>query len=144
MRLALSFAFLVLLGAGPTAQAATLRSATEARNLTNLVMEKVTTGNSDEGLRLMKPYLTVPDAEFESVVGQVRGQVPALSQRFGKIIGFEFVREDGAGTSLLRIIQLQKFERHAIRWTFIFYRGADGWSLNSFNFDENIRTLFAN
>jgi hypothetical protein len=65
-----------------------------------------------------------------------------MSQRFGKSIGFEFISEDKEGASLLRIIQIQKFERHAMRWVFFFYRNNEGWVLNSFKFDDAIQTMF--
>lgn len=114
----------------------------EARQLTDRVMTKVAAGELEPGLKLAKPYLIIPDAEFETMLGQTKLQYPMLAQRFGKSIGFEFIREERAGDSLLRIVQIQRFERHITRWSFIFYRSSDGWVLNTFYFDDNVRALF--
>lgn len=121
-----------------------LKSAAEARQLTDRVMTRLAAGDLEGGLRLAKPYLIIPEAEFEAMLGQAKLQRPAMSQRFGKSIGREFLREDKVGESFLRIVQIQKFEKHATRWTFIFYRGSEGWVLNTFHFDDNVRALFPN
>lgn len=123
--------------------AETLPSAQAARELSDKVMSRVASGDLEGGLRLMKPYGIVPEAEMEAAIGQAKLQAPMYVQRFGKIIGREFIREEKIGESLLRITHLQKFEKHVMRWTFIFYEGGSGWVLNTFYFDDNIRAIFA-
>jgi len=119
-----------------------LKSPVEARQLSDRVMSKLASGELEQGLRLMQPYLIIPSAEFEAMLGQAKLQEPMLAQRFGNRQGFEFVREERVGESLLRITQIQKFERHLTRWIFYFYRTNSGWVLNTFQFDDNIRALF--
>lgn len=65
-----------------------------------------------------------------------------LAQRFGKTIGFEFIREERAGENLIHIVQICRYEKHMTRWNFYFYRGASGWVLNTFNFDDHIKAVF--
>jgi hypothetical protein len=125
-----------------TVQAATLDSKESARKLTDQVMAKVSSGDFDGGLVLMKPYLIIPESEFNVMLEKVKLQLPTIQGRFGKIIGSEFISEKMIGKSLLKIIQIQKFERHILRWRFIFYNPAGKWVLNTFNFDDNIQSLF--
>lgn len=125
-----------------TSLADTLPSPASARELTDKVMTFVAKGEIEAGIRLLKPYSVVPDAEFEAAIGQLKLQVPVMRERFGKILGSEFLREDPTGNSLIRITQLQKFEKHPMRWIFIFYKSDNGWVLNTFYFDDNIRSLF--
>jgi hypothetical protein len=120
----------------------TLPDAKAVRALTDTVMAKVGSGDMEAGLRLLQPYIVIPAAEFESVVGQAKLQVPAMSQRFGKSVGSEFLREDRAGERLLRITQLNLFEQHATRWMFFFYRTPKGWVLNTFQFSDDIKAFF--
>jgi hypothetical protein len=124
------------------AQADTLKEPGEARRLTDQVMDKVGQGDVEGGLRILKPYLIIPPAEFDVMLGQIRMQLPAMSQRFGKSIGAEFIREDKIGDNLLRIVHIHRFERHAMRWSFYFYRGQNGWVLDTFKTDDDIRQLF--
>jgi len=119
-----------------------LADVTAARSLTTAVMAKVAVGEMEAGLRLMQPYIVISDAEFETALGQAQKQVPVMTQRFGRTVGAEFLREEQVGQRLLRITQAQLFEQHATRWTFYFYRTPKGWILNTFQYDDNIRSFF--
>jgi hypothetical protein len=134
--------FALLLSLCSCAFADTLKGPTEARQLTDRVMAKVGGGDIENGIRLTKPFLIIPSSEFEVMLEQLKLQMPAMSQRFGKSIGYEFIREDKVGENLLRIIHVHRFEKHAMRWSFYFYRGKDGWTLNTFKTDDDIRQLF--
>lgn len=125
-----------------TANAATLESKDAARKLTDKIMVKVASGDIEGGFLLMKPYLIIPESEFNVMVEQSKLQLPVMQGRFGKIIGSEFITEKVVGKSLLQIVQIQKFEKHIMRWTFTFYSPDGKWVLNTFNFDDNIRSLF--
>jgi len=132
------FAFLV----SSVANAATLESTEAARNLTDQIMKKVGSGNIEGGLLMMKPYVIISESEFNTAVEQAKLQFPVMQGRFGKIIGSEYIKEKSIGKSLLQIVQIQKFEKHIMRWNFIFYNPDGKWVLNTFNFDDNIRAVF--
>lgn len=124
------------------ASAATLESKDAAKKLTDQIMTKVASGDIEGGLLLMKPYLIIPESEFNVMVEQAKLQLPVMQGRFGKIIGAEFIKEKAVGKSLLKIVQIQKFEKHTMSWNFIFYSPDGKWVLNTFNFDDNIRSMF--
>lgn len=132
----------LLLGLCSSSLADTLKGPAEARQLTDRIMVKVGEGDIESGIRLAKPFLIIPVAEFDVMLDQVKMQQPAMTQRFGKSIGHEFIREERTGENLLRIIQIHRFEKHAMRWSFYFYRGKNGWVLNTFKTDDDIRQLF--
>jgi hypothetical protein len=135
-------AILVSLLITTTVQAATLESKEAAKKLTDQVMLKVASGDLQGGLLLMKPYTIIPESEFNVMLEQTKLQLPAIQGRFGKTLGAEFLCEKDVGKSLLKIVQIQKFQRHIMRWQFIFYNPDGKWVLNTFNFDDNIRGLF--
>lgn len=120
----------------------TLTSTVEARQLSDKVMAKVGSGDVEGGIRLTKPYIIIPPSEFEVMLEQLKLQQPVVSQRFGKTIGSEFIREDKVGENLLRTIYIHRFEKHAMRWSFYFYRGKTGWTINTFKTDDDLRQLF--
>lgn len=132
----------VLLVLCSSAMADTLKNPAEARQLTDRIMIKVGKGDIESGIRLSKPFLAIPAAEFDALLDQLKTQQPAMTQRFGKSIGHEFIRQDKTGDNLLRIIQIHRFENHVMRWSFYFYRGKAGWVLNTFKTDDDIRQLF--
>ncbi len=124
------------------ASAATLESKDAAKKLTDQIMAKVASGDIEVGFLLMKPYLIIPESEFNVMVEQTKLQLPAIQGRFGKILGAEFISEKMVGKSLLKIVQIQKFEKHIMRWNFVFYSPNGKWVLNTFNFDDKIYSMF--
>ena len=119
-----------------------LKDPVAARKLSDDIMKRVAAGDVEGGLRLAKPFVIISDAELETMIGRAKLHAPAMAQRFGENVGYEFIREDRAGTTLLRIVQLSLHERHATRWHFYFYRTPTGWVLNTVHFDDNIRAIF--
>lgn len=117
-------------------------SVPSARDHADKVMSKVAAGDLEDGLNMLKPYFGIPPAEFEAMVGQVKLQVPMISQRFGKSLGKEFIREDKVGDSLVRFIYLQKFEKHAMPWNFYLYKSKTGWGFVKFDFHDRVHELF--
>jgi hypothetical protein len=138
----MAFAVTILFLMAASSHAATLDSKDAARKLTDQVMAKVGSGDIEGGLLVMKPYVIIPESEFNVTLEQTKLQLPAMQGRFGKIIGTEFISEKVVGKSLLKIVQIQKFEKHIMRWNFIFYNPDGKWVLNSFYFDDNIRAMF--
>jgi len=139
MRIIAAMLFLLI---ATTASSATLDSREAAKKLTDQVMYKVAAGDIEGGLLLMKPYLIIPESEFNVMLEQTKLQLPTIQGRFGKVVGAEFIKEKTVGKSLLQIIQIQKFEKHIMRWNFMFYSPNGKWVLNSFNFDDSIRSMF--
>ena len=134
--------FFVCLLVATGSHAATYDDVEEARDHTSKIMKMVASGQLEEGLRLMKPYLIVPEAEFESMVGQAKLQLPAITQRFGKSLGMEFIKQTEVGESFIQLVYVSKYEKHAMRWLFYLYKSKDGWVINTFNFDDQIQALF--
>lgn len=139
MKLIAAIAILLI---ASTASAATLESKDAARKLTDQVMNKVASGDIEGGLLLTKPYVIIPDSEFNVMLEQTKLQLPVMEGRFGKTVGSEFLKEKAIGKSLLQIVQIQKFQKHIMRWNFTFYSPNGKWILNTFTFDDNIQALF--
>lgn len=105
-------------------------------------MKLISSGDLKGGFELVKPYTVIPPAEVDVMLGQVEMQKPLVLSRFGKNIGYEMVHNDAIGGSLARVVYLQKFEKHAMVWTFILYRGDDGWTVNTFRYVDDITAAF--
>ncbi|MBJ7575465.1 hypothetical protein [Luteimonas sp. MC1828] len=105
-------------------------------------MSKVAGGDLRGGMELARPYTIVPTAEFDAMIGQAELQVPMMTTRFGKSLGSELIRSDSVGESLVQVVQIHRFEKHATVWRFVFYRGGNGWVLNSFKYADDILIAF--
>lgn len=125
-----------------TVAADALRSKEDARVLSDAVVRTVASGDVEAGLKLVKPYVIVPESEFDAAVESAKEKWPSVQARFGKSIGYEFVCEQSAGESIYRIVEIVKFEKHAVRFTFLYYRPKNDWLLNTYHFDDQIQSVF--
>ena len=123
---------------------ATLPDENAAKELTNKIMTKISSGDTNGGFNLTKPYVPISGTEVDSAALQTKAQLEQFGQRFGKPIGFEFIDLKKIGDSSLRIRYLAKMENNALPWIFIFYKGANGWTLNDFRWVDKISSLFEN
>lgn len=136
------FTFILALCFSSISSADTLKDKAAAKDLALSIMKLVGKGEVENGLKLAKPYLIIPEHEFEGVLNSLRMQAPAIEQRFGKSIGMEFSQIQEVGDSLMLVMYIQKFEKHMMRWKFYFYKPSDGWVLNTFNTDDQIQLMF--
>jgi hypothetical protein len=90
----------------------------------------------------VKPYWPLPAVEIDGLANQMNTQWPMVQQRYGDSLATEFISERKIGQSFLQYTYLQKFERHAIRWTFVFYKPKDAWLVNGVAWDDGVYQLF--
>jgi len=113
----------------------------EARKLTDQAVALFQREEIVTAYDVLKPYWPLQQVEIDSLANQTHTQWPLLKQRFGASIASEFVQELRGGASLARFVYLQKFQHHAIRWVFTFYRPKDRWVINGVSFDDRLDLL---
>lgn len=138
----LIFLTAALLFASFSGRAAELPDADAAVRLSDEIMQKASAGDYKAAFALAEPYVVIPKSELDALLGKVELQSPMLIGRFGKSVGYELLRNDTAGGSLIRVAYLHKFEKHGLIWRFIFYRKDSGWVLNTFNYVDDISVAF--
>ncbi len=136
------FSFLLVVLVISPVRANTLVNKNAVKEFAARVMDTVGQGKTTEALMMMKPYMIIPDAEFDVMKDQLATQAPVITKKFGKSIGSEFIKITEVGKSLMRVVYIQKFEKSIIRWGFYFYRPKDRWTLNSFRTDTDLNQLF--
>ena len=73
--------------------------------------------------------------------GAIRKQTEAALPPLGKVLGFELIREEPFGTSLVRLVYLLKSERHLTAWEFYFYKPKNFWFVAEVNFSDKFHLL---
>lgn len=141
--LSMKYLFTVLLFFFSSQTMATeLKTADDARSLANNIMKLVAKGEIKNGLLLAKPYMNVSDSNFTKIIDTFEKKQPTMLEKSGKAIGVEFISDIIAGKSFMKITFAQKFEKHARRWVFYFYKPETSWQLNTFTADDKIQMLF--
>jgi len=119
-----------------------LPNATAAVALSDRIMKAVANGQAREALDMVKPHTSAPDAQFDAMVEQIRQQKPMVDSRFGESLGYELLRNDTIGDSLIRPMFLHRLERGGMVWLFTWYRGSEGWVLTNVRFVDDANLLF--
>ena len=112
------------------------------RQLADKVMALAGKGDLPAAFQLMKPYVAIPESEFEGMSLQSKSQRDQFGFRYGKSVGHEFIGEKKVGQSLLRLTYIEKTDKHAMPWMFMFYRTPEGWTLNGFVWHDKVQQLF--
>ncbi len=126
-----------------TVYAADLKDLSEVRKFADSTMQLIGKGDIRGAFNSLKPYWAgVPDAEIEVAISKTLDQRKLVSSRFGRTLGAHFVDQQVVGDSVARLVYIEKYEKHIIRWQLYFYRPGDRWQFNTFNFDDQIGALF--
>ena len=119
-----------------------LSTKSEIKKLCEDFMQKIVAGEVETAFDIIEPHFHIPEDELSMLKLQTVKQLGLVGPRFGKPIGYEFVKEESIKKTLLKYTFIEKFEEHAVRWIFIFYKPKEKWLLNSFLWDDMIHTLF--
>lgn len=122
--------------------AAPLTSEKEAKELAEQFMNLIAKGSYHEAFDQVKSYWPIPAAEIDNMAYQTGEQLKMASERFGKLLGQEFIQSNSIGKSYIRYIYIQKFENHAARWMIVFYRPSTEWKVNLIYWDDKTHDLF--
>ncbi len=143
MRTSLSAVILALLAAAAfNVHADTLKNETEVRQLADKVMAAAGKGQTDDAYAAMTPYALTDVNTLDRARLSARTSRMQLEQTIGASVGYEFIRSEKVGESLLKLVYIEKAEKQAIPWQFIFYKTASGWALSNFSNGDNINSLF--
>jgi hypothetical protein len=136
------FVFATTMAAQEASVPKTLASVEETRKLADQAMAFAKQEKFAEAYGSVKPFWPLPAIEIDGLANQMNTQWPMVQQRFGKSLATEFIHEERVGESFIQYTYLQKFERHAIRWRFVFYRATSAWMVNAVSWDDGVSQLF--
>jgi hypothetical protein len=122
--------------------AETLKAEADLRSLTDRIMGDLVKSGTTAAFETMRPYVLIPESEFQSMSLASKAQRDQFGARYGKTIGFEFIGQRKLGESLVRLTYVEKTEKHALPWMFYFYKTPTGWALNSFLWNDQMPQLF--
>ncbi|RMI14195.1 MAG: hypothetical protein D6681_05385 [Calditrichaeota bacterium] len=119
-----------------------LEEVSKTKAISDEIMQYFVKEEFVQGFDIAKKYWPLPPVEIEGLINQINTQWAIVRQRFGKSIGMEFIREERIGKSFVRYYYLHKFEKHALCWSFTYYKPGDEWVMNSVNFQDKFEFLF--
>jgi len=113
-----------------------------ARKTMDEAMALFVKSDIEGGFGKLRNYWPLPSGEIDTVIEKSVEQRKRIAFRFGDSLGYELVRQQRLGDSLVRYVYIEKFERSALRWNFVLYKPADSWTFDSISWDDNLQALF--
>ncbi|HEY1078145.1 MAG TPA: hypothetical protein VGE51_15735 [Fontimonas sp.] len=124
-----------------TAESLKTEDATQA--LTVQVMQAVSRSDLDAAYKAMMAVSVLPAAEIEAALKASKAQRnAAFTARFGTTFGYDFVRRQKLGDSVLRYVYIEKAGKQPIPWNFSFYKTTGGWVLNEFGWSGQPASIY--
>lgn len=140
---ALLLASLIALSAGPAAALpVSLRSESDLTDLVERVLDNVSAGDVKGSLRLAGRYRPMLPGELATWIGEVEERRRELRKKLGLSLGHEHLASEPAGERVLRISHLERFDKGAVVWRFVFYRADGSWQLVDVTDTTDLQTLF--
>ena len=113
--------------------AETLRTEDDLRPLTDRVMADLSKEDTATALRKLRPYMTVSDKEFETLVTEATVARDQYRKSAGKQLGFDFFSQTKMGEPMTRLTYGERAAQLRFTWIFFFSKTPDGWVLNNFH-----------
>ena len=106
------------------------------------VMIALENNKVNKAFDILSRYWLFGSLELNKLQANTISQIKGIKPRFGKITGSEYIKKETVTNTLIKYTYLLRFERHALRWMFTFYKPNSKWLLNSFQWDDKIQLLF--
>jgi hypothetical protein len=77
-----------------------------------------------------------PDA-----VAKLEKQTRAALRPYGKILGFDLIKDEKFGSSIVHLVYVLKSEKHFTSWEFYFYKPESEWLVSHVGFNDRFSLL---
>ena len=103
---------------------------------------KFASAEPENAYTALVPYWPLAKEEIQNLGYQTKTQLGMVGDRFGAPIGAEHVKTTLAGQSLVKHVFLIKHEKHAMRFSCVFYKPKNEWLVNAVVWDDKPHNLF--
>ncbi|WP_338764942.1 hypothetical protein WAF17_00645 [Bernardetia sp. ABR2-2B] len=123
-------------------QLETLKTKEDAKKMSKEVISLFKDSKIKEAVEKMSPYWPISPAEMATFQEKTEGYMDLLGNTYGAVIGTEKIQQEKISDFALRETYVMLYQKSAIRLIFTYYKNKQGWTINSFKWDENYEELF--
>ena len=124
------------------AQLKHLKSADDTKALTLKAVVYFKDAKIPELINILKPYWPLPQEEMDGMEEKTIDLLNLIEERYGKYQSYVKVKEETIIETGIRETYLVKYEFHALRLEFTYYKNNSGWILNGFSWDDKYAEEF--
>jgi len=118
------------------AQEKYLKDVHETQQLSQQIVELFSKNKISQSFNQLALYWPLPESEIEQIKDKTIKYLNIVEQRFGKSIGILKVKNEAISDIAIRETYLIRYEITAIRVMFTYYKGNNGWIINTFKWDD--------
>ena len=82
-----------------------------------------------------------PIKQKTQAVTLLKKQTSVALAIYGKLLGFEFIKQENYGNSIVRLVYILKCEQVPLTWEFYFYKPKTNWILVNIKFNDQYDLL---
>ena len=114
--------------------------ATEPNQFTEDFFKELKTGKISQAYDNLFKGSGIPQVKPQAVE-VLKSQTASLFSFFGSVLGYEKIKEENIGNSIVRIVYVLKHEKAPTSWQFYFYRPKDSWFIGHVTFNDQFQNL---
>ena len=125
-----------------SAESKVLKSLQETAALSDTVTEMFKDNMLIEAFDLMEKYWPLPKNEIDVLKEKSVKLLNTVSDRYGDAIDYLRIRVEAILDFASRETYIIRYENHALRLIFTYYRNDQGWMVNGFKWDDSFTDEF--
>src|SRR5688500_16223727 len=110
-------------------------------NVCEKFMQTFRDGKIPEALHLLKKNTVMPSATIDTLQVTVINQINNITPSYGKMLAYEFISEHKIKDFIAKRFYILKFEKYYLKFDFTLYNNSKGWTIASFNYNEDLIEL---
>jgi hypothetical protein len=106
------------------------------------IMNAITQSDYSNATELLKKHSVINEDQVDTLGHTIQTQLTKVQDRYGKMLGYEYVQDFRINDKVVRQIYILKFEEYFLKCAFTSYRGSRGWVLTSFLYNDVLEDAF--
>lgn len=128
--------FLLVAGSYSQAQEKHLESEEDIEILCEEVASYFAEKKVAKAFKILKPYWPLQENEIDNLIDKSVKMINVVGDRFGTYVETVLIKNERIKDFSLRKTYIIRYEFHAIRLIFTFYKNSSGWIINAFKWDD--------
>jgi len=124
-----------------TAQAG-LQDKIAVANHADQVMQLFGTSQFDQAFEVLRPFYPVSEIDYQNIKVKTAQNLQQAEEGYGSITGEVFIKEQNLKDIAIRRYYVVKLETILLKFSLVYYKGKDGWIVNSFSWNNEFEVLF--
>jgi len=104
-------------------------------------MQNFRDGKISEAIQQLKQNSVITNSTLDTLQITIQKQMNNILSGYGKILSYEFITERKIKDIVAKRLYILKFEKYYLKFDFIVYKSAAGWTITNFNYNEDLIEL---